>query len=191
MKPTSKKSFIIYTDFINQMQLLSDEEAGIVFKAILQYNLTGEKPHSDNRIVDVVLTGLITQIDHNTQKYEQIREKRSEAGKKGNEKRWHQTTPSTSEKNNDNSETKEEPISSQQHDKKCPDHEKRIEKNKEKFIDTINPYANKYDREMLNDFFRYWTELNPSHTKMRFEMQKTWETGKRLATWYRKSYNHP
>ena len=106
MKPTSKKSFIIYTDFINQMQLLSDEEAGIVFKAILQYNLTGEKPHSDNRIVDVVLTGLITQIDHNTQKYEQIREKRSEAGKKGNEKRWHQTTPSTSEKNNDNPETK-------------------------------------------------------------------------------------
>ena len=55
----------------------------------------------------------------------------------------------------------------------------------------MEAYADKYDRQMLNDFYRYWTELNPSHTKMRYEMQKTWETGKRLATCSKKSYNQP
>ena len=187
MKPTSKKSFIIYTDFLAQLQLLSNEEAGIVFKFILQYNQTGEKPHCDNRVVDVLLTGLITQIDRDAQKYEQIREKRSAAGKKGNEIRWKKTSI-TSEKNSDSEDASEKTVSLNHHDKNRPEQEKRIEKGKMKFIETMAPYANKYDREMLNDFFRYWTELNPSHTKMRFEMQKTWETGKRLATWYKKSY---
>ena len=64
-----------------------------------------------------------------------------------------------------------------------------IKQTKERFIKDMEPYAEMYDRQMLNDFYRYWTELNPSKTKMRFEMQKTWETGKRLATWMRKSNN--
>ena len=50
-------------------------------------------------------------------------------------------------------------------------------------------YTHDYDAAMLNDFYRYWTELNKQRTKMRFEMQKTWEVGKRLAMWSRKSYN--
>ena len=36
---------------------------------------------------------------------------------------------------------------------------------------------------MLNKFCDYWTELNRSETKMRFEMEKTFEISKRLATW--------
>ena len=36
---------------------------------------------------------------------------------------------------------------------------------------------------MLDKFIDYWTELNKSGTKMRYELEKTWETSKRLATW--------
>ena len=36
---------------------------------------------------------------------------------------------------------------------------------------------------MLRAFFDYWTEPNKSRTKMRFELEKTWELGRRLATW--------
>jgi len=36
---------------------------------------------------------------------------------------------------------------------------------------------------MLYKFFNYWSELNKSGTKMRFELEKTWEIEKRLATW--------
>ena len=36
---------------------------------------------------------------------------------------------------------------------------------------------------MIRAFFNYWSELNKSETRMRCEMQKTWEVGLRLATW--------
>ena len=36
---------------------------------------------------------------------------------------------------------------------------------------------------MIRAFFDYWSELNKSCTKMRFELEKTWELPKRLATW--------
>ena len=63
-----------------------------------------------------------------------------------------------------------------------------IEKRKSDFYESIVPFADLYDREMLNDFYEYWTELDKRRRHMRFEMQKTWETGKRLSTWSRKQY---
>ena len=65
-----------------------------------------------------------------------------------------------------------------------PTHEKR----KSDFYQSIVPFTDQYDREMLNDFYQYWTELDKRRRRMRFEMQKTWETGKRLSTWSRKQY---
>lgn len=54
---------------------------------------------------------------------------------------------------------------------------------REKFRRSLIPYAGEYGQDMVGDFFSYWTELNRARTKMRFEQQPTWETGKRLATW--------
>lgn len=36
---------------------------------------------------------------------------------------------------------------------------------------------------MIRAFFDYWSELNKSGTKMRYELEKTWELPKRLVTW--------
>ena len=63
-----------------------------------------------------------------------------------------------------------------------------LERRKSDFYESIVPFADHYDREMLNDFYQYWTELDKRRRHMRFEMQKTWETGKRLSTWSRKQY---
>ena len=63
-----------------------------------------------------------------------------------------------------------------------------LEKRKSDFYQSIVPFTDQYDREMLNDFYQYWTELDKRRRRMRFEMQKTWETGKRLSTWSRKQY---
>lgn len=54
---------------------------------------------------------------------------------------------------------------------------------KQSFYDSLIPFSDRYPKEMLRSFFDYWSELNPSGKKMKFEMQKTWETPKRLATW--------
>ena len=63
-----------------------------------------------------------------------------------------------------------------------------LEKRKSDFYQSIVPFSDLYDREMLNDFYQYWTELDKRRRRMRFEMQKTWETGKRLSTWSRKQF---
>lgn len=48
---------------------------------------------------------------------------------------------------------------------------------------SLDPFLEKYGKETLNDFYRYWTELNKKGDKMRFEEQKFFEINKRLATW--------
>jgi hypothetical protein len=40
-----------------------------------------------------------------------------------------------------------------------------------------------HPEQMLMAFFNYWSEIDPSGKKMRFEKQPTWELKKRLATW--------
>jgi len=40
-----------------------------------------------------------------------------------------------------------------------------------------------YPPEMLKEFFQYWIEPNKSFTKMRYELQKTWELKLRLIKW--------
>jgi uncharacterized protein YdaU (DUF1376 family) len=61
--------------------------------------------------------------------------------------------------------------------------EEIIENRKKIFAEELKGFKDKYSTEMLNAFYRYWTELNPSRTKLRKELEKTWETKKRLVTW--------
>lgn len=57
---------------------------------------------------------------------------------------------------------------------------------KQKFGESLIPFMDKYPKEMIRSFFDYWSELNKSETKMRFEQQSTWEVAKRLVTWANK-----
>lgn len=58
-----------------------------------------------------------------------------------------------------------------------------IEDRKLKFASTLEPYLKVYGREMLKDFYKYWTEPNKSNTKFNQELQKTWDLERRLETW--------
>lgn len=63
--------------------------------------------------------------------------------------------------------------------------DQQISEKKLKFYNDCKPYLGKYPKEMLRKFYNYWTELNKSGTKMRYELQQTFEISKRLATWAR------
>ena len=67
-----------------------------------------------------------------------------------------------------------------------------MEQRKKDFGLTLQPYVEQYGRQMLNDFFRYWTEPNKSGTKMKFELERTWSITGRLATWAgnQRVFNH-
>jgi hypothetical protein len=51
------------------------------------------------------------------------------------------------------------------------------------FKSEVFEFLDKYPEAMLNKFCNYWTEKNPSKTKMRYELQKTFEISRRLVTW--------
>jgi Domain of unknown function (DUF4373) len=67
---------------------------------------------------------------------------------------------------------------------KSPTHPpSKIELRKEEFYNSLKEFVKTYGKEMVRKFFDYWSELNIPQTKMKFEMEKTWELSKRLATW--------
>lgn len=66
-------------------------------------------------------------------------------------------------------------------------YEKRLEQFTEDVWLVFQNSETEYGTNMVSDFISYWTEPNKSKTKMRFEMQRTWDCKRRLATWKRNS----
>lgn len=71
-----------------------------------------------------------------------------------------------------------------------------LEERKQKFKHKLQNWASyndleykEYPKWLRKEFFEYWSELaNDKGRKMRFEMEKTWNTGRRLATAKRTIY---
>lgn len=61
--------------------------------------------------------------------------------------------------------------------------ENNIDERKLKFAHSLKEFTDIYGREMIKEFYGYWTEPNKSNTKFKQEMQKTWDLKRRLETW--------
>jgi len=66
-----------------------------------------------------------------------------------------------------------------------------MEQRAEAFKIEVFTFQEKYPVTMLDGFFSYWTEPTPSKTKMRFELEKTWEMSRRLVTWASRAQSGP
>lgn len=64
-----------------------------------------------------------------------------------------------------------------------------IEARKEDFYNSLVQFVPIYGRDLIRAFFDYWSEFNRSQTKMRYELEKTWQTSRRLATWASRDKN--
>lgn len=51
------------------------------------------------------------------------------------------------------------------------------------FYNSLIPYVSTYGKEMVREFYDYWSEPNKSCSRLRFEQEKTWDLGRRLARW--------
>jgi hypothetical protein len=52
-------------------------------------------------------------------------------------------------------------------------------------MDVFNSNENILDKEQQIEFIEFWTEKNKSETKMKFELETTWNTKKRMLRWKR------
>jgi uncharacterized protein YdaU (DUF1376 family) len=64
-----------------------------------------------------------------------------------------------------------------------PTVKKSIDERAKEFAEQLIPFAEKYERPMLVEFYNYWTEHSAKGKKMRFEKQTVFDVTKRLVTW--------
>ena len=82
-----KASFLIYLDYEEQFNLLTDEQAGQLIKAIIKYEKNGEIVELD-KVTKMAFSFIKQQLDRDKEKWQEEKKKRSEAGKKGMNNRW-------------------------------------------------------------------------------------------------------
>lgn len=83
----NKKSFILYTDLIHSFEGMTDDEAGKLIKHLLRY-VNDLNPEPIDRVTGLLFEPIKQQLKRDLEKWSNERKGRSDAGKKGMEKRW-------------------------------------------------------------------------------------------------------
>lgn len=198
------KTFLLYAEAAPQIDLLSDEEAGQLFKALFHYVADGDELVTNNRVMAMTFAVFKAQIDRGAEKYEETCRKRTEAINKRWE-RYRSIQENTNEYNsiekntnegNNNPNPKPNPQNKKESKKKNPidaaTAAARLNKRKEDFYSSLIPYVTQYGKDMVRAFFDYWSEPNKSNSKMRYELERTWDLARRLGTWASREnqFNH-
>lgn len=99
MKDDKHKSVILYAEWKKPLQNLSLEQKGRILDALLDFP-DGIIPTFDDPVLQIAWSFVEGGLQENARKWEATRKKRSDAGKKGNESRWHSSeVDSTCRKN--------------------------------------------------------------------------------------------
>lgn len=196
------KTFLLYAEAAPQIDLLSNEEAGQLFKALFHYVADGTELVTDNRVLAMTFAVFKAQIDRGATKYEETCRKRTEAINKRweryksiqmNTNEYNSIEENTNEGNN-NPNPKPNPQNKKESTKKkdAAHAAALMDGRKEDFYNSLIPFVTQYGKEMVRAFFDYWSEPNKSKTKMRFELERTWDLSKRLGLWKSrdKQFNH-
>lgn len=83
----NKKSFLVYSNWAQTFENLTDEEAGKLIKHVFRY-VNDENPIAPDRITEIVFEPLKAVLKSDLIKYENVKEEKSISGRTGNLKRW-------------------------------------------------------------------------------------------------------
>ena len=79
----NRKSFVIHCDIEDQLDLLTNEQVGTLFRSVVRYASDEEEISSNDGMVKLLFSVIKKQIDRDTEKYKAVCERRREAGSKG------------------------------------------------------------------------------------------------------------
>ena len=175
-----KKGFILYSDQKELFEQLPNEKAGELIKFIMAY-VNDENPQTDDLIINLAFTPIKQQLKRDLIKFEEKKEIRSKAGKAGAEKRW-QNVANDSKRISD--------IAKIAVNVNVNDNVNDINIRKQEFADLLKPFLDTYGKEMLNDFYLYWTEHGIKDKKLRFEKERTFGLERRLLTWSKNNFGN-
>ncbi len=115
----------------------------------------------------------------NWEKYQQVETENSLERKPEITQTGNPTLPSN--KNDKNEENNKERIIRKKDD---PD----IGKIQDEFYQTLIPFVSVFGRSTVRDFYNYWSEPNKSKTKIKWQLEKTWDTKRRLLRWSQNNF---
>lgn len=58
-----------------------------------------------------------------------------------------------------------------------------VAKIQKEFYATLIPFVSEFGKDTVREFYDYWSEPNKSKTKIKWQIEKTWDTHKRLLRW--------
>jgi len=170
---------------------LPDDVAGKLIKHIFSY-VNDEDPVSEDYVINALFEQIKATLKRDLQKWDAQKLQRSLAGKKSAEVR----STKFNERSTLVNETERKLTDSVNVNVNVNDNVKgsllvknNIEERKLKFAGTLKPFLEIYGKDLLNDFYHYWTEPNKSNTKLNFELQKTWSVERRLNSWCKNEKN--
>lgn len=203
----NKQSFVLYADQYELFKKLPNDQAGELIKHIFAY-VNDENPTTENLLIQIAFEPIKAQLKRDLKRWEAKIEARSRAGKASAEARkinkeqqsatnstyvdfvQQSSTKSTDNVNvnvNVNGNVNDNNIEREVGDKSPSPPKSNLKETlpaREKaFYEKLVPFASIYPKPILREFFDYWSEKNKSETKMKWELQPTFEIAKRLATW--------
>lgn len=177
----NKKSFVIYCDVIQAIDHLTNEEKGKLFQHLLEY-VNDLNPILEDRILLGVWKHIELQLKRDLKKYERRCDRNRENGKLGGR-------PKNPKKPKEPTGLIQNPTKAKKPDTDN-DTDNDILKRELEFKNSLKQYSNLYSKDMLNRFYLYWSERKPKGRKMRFEMEKVFDTSRRLVTWNNNNFGN-
>ena len=181
----NKKSFILYADMASVFEKLPDEVAGKLIKIIFDY-VNDKNPEVNDLLLQIAFEPIKLQLKRDLKSWEVFREKQSENGKLGG--RPKKDKPILENPKNPSLLNKSQKSLNVNVNDNVNVNVKDINTREQNFKIELSQYEIEYGNKTIEDFYNYWTEKNGTRTKMLFEMQKTWDTKKRLARWSSHSF---
>jgi hypothetical protein len=161
----NRDSMIFYRSFYESVNGLSPVIKAEVYDAIFRYGLDFEEPSFTDEIARALFTLIKPQLDANIKRFENGNKPKNKQSEIKTEAKDKQNESKVETNNNVNKNI-------------------NIEERKSKFYDAIAKYVDEYPKEMLRDFFNYWSEHGENDKKLRFEKEKTFGIKQRLSTWH-------
>ncbi len=79
-----KKALLLHYDLFDTFSLLSDEELGKLLRAVFEYDISGNMPEFEDRLLTACFLRIAECLDRNNIRYEEVCQKKAEAMKR----RW-------------------------------------------------------------------------------------------------------
>lgn len=174
-----KASFLIYLDYQEQFELLTDEQAGRLIKAIIKYEKQGEIIELDGT-TKMAFSFIKAQLDRDREKYQAKCKKNKENGAKGGRPRKNQKDISKTEWLN------QKPKKPDKDKEKDKDKENDNKEDTEEILDweeQFDKFYSKYPKKVKKQDVKRWFMKNKPSSELFSSMMNSLEQFRGCKDW--------